>query len=40
MWQHGLDYKCGTGHPFGYLLGVHEDRRFARVVINLTELKP
>ncbi|NLK02026.1 MAG: aminopeptidase P family protein [Clostridiaceae bacterium] len=41
MWQHGLDYKCGTGHPFGYLLGVHEGPgRFARVVINLTELKP
>ncbi len=24
MWRQGLDYKCGTGHGFGYLLGVHE----------------
>lgn len=24
MWQHGLDYKCGTGHGIGYHLGVHE----------------
>ncbi|HHV42855.1 MAG TPA: aminopeptidase P family protein [Clostridiaceae bacterium] len=40
MWRHGLDYKCGTGHSFGYLLGVHEGpSRFARVV-NTTELKP
>lgn len=24
MWRHNLDYKCGTGHGFGYLAGVHE----------------
>lgn len=24
MWQEGLDYKHGTGHGVGYLLGVHE----------------
>lgn len=24
MWRNGLDYKCGTGHGFGYVLGVHE----------------
>ena len=24
MWRHNLDYKCGTGHGFGYLTGVHE----------------
>lgn len=24
MWRYGLDYKCGTGHGFGYVLGVHE----------------
>lgn len=24
MWRYGLDYKCGTGHGFGYLSGVHE----------------
>ncbi len=40
MWREGLDYKCGTGHAVGYLLGVHEGPgRFARVV-NEVELKP
>jgi Xaa-Pro aminopeptidase len=24
IWQEGMDYKCGTGHSVGYLLGVHE----------------
>ena len=24
MWKEGMDYKCGTGHGVGYLLGVHE----------------
>lgn len=24
MWQEGLDFKHGTGHGVGYLLGVHE----------------
>lgn len=24
MWRHGLDYKCGTGHGFGFVSGVHE----------------
>lgn len=24
MWDVDLDYKCGTGHGVGYLLGVHE----------------
>lgn len=24
VWDIGLDYKCGTGHGVGYLLGVHE----------------
>ncbi len=24
MWRYGLDYKCGTGHGFGFVLGVHE----------------
>lgn len=24
LWREGLDYKCGTGHGVGYLLGVHE----------------
>lgn len=31
MWDAGLDYKCGTGHSVGYLLGVHEGPiRFAK----------
>ena len=24
LWQHHMDYKSGTGHAVGYLLGVHE----------------
>ena len=24
IWEHGLDYKCGTGHGIGYFLSVHE----------------
>ncbi len=24
LWEHGIDYKCGTGHGVGHLLGVHE----------------
>lgn len=24
LWEMGIDYKCGTGHGVGYLLGVHE----------------
>jgi len=30
LWEQGIDYKCGTGHGVGYLLGVHEaPQRFA-----------
>lgn len=24
LWEHGMDYKCGTGHGVGYILNVHE----------------
>lgn len=24
MWENHMDYKCGTGHSVGYVLGVHE----------------
>lgn len=24
LWQHNLDYQCGTGHGVGHLLNVHE----------------
>ncbi|MDO5033688.1 MAG: aminopeptidase P family protein [Eubacteriales bacterium] len=32
LWQHYMDYKCGTGHGVGYVLGVHEGpQRFSKV---------
>ena len=24
LWQHGIDYRCGTGHDVGFVGGVHE----------------
>ncbi|WML37705.1 aminopeptidase family protein P [Clostridium sp. OS1-26] len=24
LWEHGIDYKCGTGHGVGFFLNVHE----------------
>lgn len=24
LWQHGIDYRCGTGHGVGFVGGVHE----------------
>lgn len=24
VWEHGIDYRCGTGHGVGFLGGVHE----------------
>ena len=24
LWEHGLDYRCGTGHGVGHILNVHE----------------
>ena len=36
LWQEGIDYKCGTGHGVGYLLGVHEGpHRFATAPNNV-----
>lgn len=30
LWDHGLDYKCGTGHGVGYFSNVHEEpQRFS-----------
>lgn len=32
LWQHYMDYKCGTGHGVGYVAGVHEGpQRFSKV---------
>ncbi|MBP3853816.1 MAG: M24 family metallopeptidase C-terminal domain-containing protein, partial [Erysipelotrichaceae bacterium] len=25
LWQHAMDYQCGTGHGVGHVLSVHED---------------
>lgn len=24
LWEHGIDYRCGTGHGVGHILNVHE----------------
>jgi Xaa-Pro aminopeptidase len=35
IWQCYMDYKCGTGHSIGYLLGVHEGPgRFRKELID------
>lgn len=37
MWQEGLDFKHGTGHGVGYLLGVHEGpHRIANSTNNIS----
>lgn len=42
MWKQGIDYKHGTGHGVGYMLGVHEGPQAIRWKIsgNTAELKP
>ncbi len=42
LWDEGLDYRCGTGHGVGFLLGVHEGPQgFKRPpVINTVILEP
>jgi len=40
MWEHGIDYKCGTGHGVGYLLNVHEGPQGFSRVPNKVDLKP
>lgn len=36
IWQHGLDYKCGTGHGVGFFLNVHEGPQgFSKVPNNV-----
>ncbi|MFP4973989.1 aminopeptidase P family protein [Paenibacillus sp. CN-4] len=40
LWDHGLDYKCGTGHGVGYFSNVHEEpQRFAQKT-NDVRLEP
>lgn len=39
LWQEGMDYKCGTGHGVGYLLGVHEGPHRISTVPNEVALE-
>lgn len=34
IWQHGIDYKCGTGHGVGFFLNVHEGPQSIRTDLN------
>ena len=42
MWEKGIDYKHGTGHGVGYMLGVHEGPHAIRnkITEKPAELKP
>jgi Xaa-Pro aminopeptidase len=41
LWEHGLDYKCGTGHGVGYYLNVHEGpQNFSQTKKSDTPLEP
>lgn len=42
MWKRGIDYKHGTGHGVGYMLGVHEGPQAIRLkgTSQTAELKP
>ena len=38
LWQLGLDYKHGTGHGVGYLMGVHEGPQSIRSAANAADV--
>ncbi len=40
LWEHGIDYKCGTGHGIGYILNVHEGPHAIRWKQNSDEKEP
>jgi len=41
MWEHALDYKCGTGHGVGHFLNVHEGpQSFSQHKRSDTPLEP
>lgn len=40
MWNHALDYKCGTGHGLGYAMSVHEGPHRIRNNMNDVPLEP
>ncbi len=35
IWEKNLDYKCGTGHGIGFMLGVHEGPHAIRIKATL-----
>lgn len=35
LWAYGMDYKCGTGHGVGFMLGVHEGPQSLRISNNV-----
>ena len=35
VWEHGIDYRCGTGHGVGFLGGVHEGPQSLRITNNV-----
>lgn len=39
IWQHGIDYKCGTGHGVGFFLNVHEGPQSIRNDTNTVTLE-
>lgn len=39
IWQHGIDYKCGTGHGVGFFLNVHEGPQSIRNNVNTVVLE-
>lgn len=40
LWEHGIDYKCGTGHGVGMLGNVHEaPQRFVNNGVNTFKLE-
>ncbi|MCV5688132.1 M24 family metallopeptidase, partial [Escherichia coli] len=40
LWQHGIDYKCGTGRGVGLCLNVHEGPQNFSQSHREVELKP
>lgn len=39
LWEHGIDYKCGTGHGVGFLLNVHEGPQSISPLPNTVKLE-
>ena len=39
LWQHGIDYKCGTGHGVGFFLNVHEGPQTIRQTLSPVKLE-